>query len=186
MKMSNTKVFNMIVLGGLLKVSPMVKLENVMKGLKNRSRNVITIPFHLTSRPFCEAWRLFSWKEKQNNLWVIVLKLIILIRGRFDFYQTGFAILMSWRDCDRNAFCVALYWCFHCFSRLLAVWMWLKLFLPSSCFSMNLVFRFFALSPDYIRELFLFRLAMEFCICLFEENFQSGESETVLLAKPAW
>jgi 2-oxoglutarate ferredoxin oxidoreductase subunit gamma len=34
MKMSNTKVFNMIVLGGLLKVSPMVKLENVMKGLK--------------------------------------------------------------------------------------------------------------------------------------------------------
>ncbi|MFA6701265.1 MAG: 2-oxoacid:acceptor oxidoreductase family protein [Dysgonamonadaceae bacterium] len=33
-KMNNTKVFNMIILGGLLKVSPMVKLENVMKGLK--------------------------------------------------------------------------------------------------------------------------------------------------------
>jgi 2-oxoglutarate ferredoxin oxidoreductase subunit gamma len=34
MKMSNSKVFNMIVLGGLLKVAPMVKLENVMEGLK--------------------------------------------------------------------------------------------------------------------------------------------------------
>ena len=33
-KMNNPKVFNMIVLGGLLKISPMVKLENVMKGLK--------------------------------------------------------------------------------------------------------------------------------------------------------
>lgn len=34
MKMNNTKVFNMIVLGGLLKISPMVELDNVMKGLK--------------------------------------------------------------------------------------------------------------------------------------------------------
>ena len=34
MKMDNTKVFNMIVLGGLLKVSPMVQLENVIRGLK--------------------------------------------------------------------------------------------------------------------------------------------------------
>ncbi|WP_436415057.1 2-oxoacid:acceptor oxidoreductase family protein [Petrimonas sp.] len=34
MKMNNTKVFNMIVLGGLLKISPMVQLENVMAGLK--------------------------------------------------------------------------------------------------------------------------------------------------------
>jgi len=33
-EMKNSKAFNMIVLGGLLKVSPMVKLENVMKGLK--------------------------------------------------------------------------------------------------------------------------------------------------------
>ena len=33
-KMENTKVFNMIILGGLLKVSPMIKTENVMKGLK--------------------------------------------------------------------------------------------------------------------------------------------------------
>lgn len=32
--MKNTKAFNMIVLGGLLKVCPMVKLENVMLGLK--------------------------------------------------------------------------------------------------------------------------------------------------------
>lgn len=34
MKMENTKVFNMIVLGGLLKISPMVKLESVILGLK--------------------------------------------------------------------------------------------------------------------------------------------------------
>lgn len=34
MKMDNSKVFNMIVLGGLLKISPMVKLENVIKGLE--------------------------------------------------------------------------------------------------------------------------------------------------------
>ncbi|MDD4696528.1 MAG: 2-oxoacid:acceptor oxidoreductase family protein [Fermentimonas sp.] len=33
-KMENTKVFNMIILGGLLKISPMLKIENVMKGLK--------------------------------------------------------------------------------------------------------------------------------------------------------
>lgn len=32
--MKNTKAFNMIVLGGLLKVSPMVKLDSVMLGLK--------------------------------------------------------------------------------------------------------------------------------------------------------
>ncbi len=38
-----------------------------------------------------------------------MLKLIILVRGRFDFYQTGFAILMSWYDCDRNVSCAALY-----------------------------------------------------------------------------
>ncbi len=34
MKMDNTRVFNMIVLGGLLKIAPMVSLDNVMKGLK--------------------------------------------------------------------------------------------------------------------------------------------------------
>ena len=34
MKMDNNKVFNMIILGGLLKVSPMLKIENVLKGLK--------------------------------------------------------------------------------------------------------------------------------------------------------
>lgn len=33
-KMGNTKVFNMIVLGGYLKMRPVVKLENVMAGLK--------------------------------------------------------------------------------------------------------------------------------------------------------
>lgn len=34
MKMENNKVFNMIILGGLLKVSPILKIENVLKGLK--------------------------------------------------------------------------------------------------------------------------------------------------------
>ncbi len=34
LKMENSKVFNMIILGGLLKIMPVVKLENVMKGLK--------------------------------------------------------------------------------------------------------------------------------------------------------
>ena len=32
--MNNTKAFNMIVLGGLLKLKPMVSMENVLKGLK--------------------------------------------------------------------------------------------------------------------------------------------------------
>jgi 2-oxoglutarate ferredoxin oxidoreductase subunit gamma len=33
-EMKNAKAFNMIVLGGLLKIKPMVSLENVLKGLK--------------------------------------------------------------------------------------------------------------------------------------------------------
>ena len=33
-EMKNDKVFNMLILGGLLKVVPMVKLENVLAGLK--------------------------------------------------------------------------------------------------------------------------------------------------------
>jgi len=33
-KMNNTKVFNMVVLGGFLKIKPIVKLENVTKGLQ--------------------------------------------------------------------------------------------------------------------------------------------------------
>jgi 2-oxoglutarate ferredoxin oxidoreductase subunit gamma len=33
-EMGNAKIFNMIVLGGYLKVKPIVKLENVIKGLK--------------------------------------------------------------------------------------------------------------------------------------------------------
>ena len=33
-EMKNEKAFNMIILGGLLKVSPLVKLENVLLGLK--------------------------------------------------------------------------------------------------------------------------------------------------------
>lgn len=33
-KMNNTKVFNMIVIGGFLKVKPIIELENVIKGLQ--------------------------------------------------------------------------------------------------------------------------------------------------------
>ncbi|MBS4014791.1 MAG: 2-oxoacid:acceptor oxidoreductase family protein [Bacteroidetes bacterium] len=33
-KMNNTKVFNMIVIGGFLKIKPILDLENVIKGLK--------------------------------------------------------------------------------------------------------------------------------------------------------
>ena len=33
-EMNNSKAFNMIVLGGLLKIKPMVTLDNVIKGLK--------------------------------------------------------------------------------------------------------------------------------------------------------
>ncbi len=32
--MNSSKTFNMIVLGGFLKVKPLIKLENVIKGLK--------------------------------------------------------------------------------------------------------------------------------------------------------
>lgn len=34
MEMNNSKVFNMIVLGGLLKLAPMVEMEHVLEGLK--------------------------------------------------------------------------------------------------------------------------------------------------------
>lgn len=34
LKMNNVKVFNMIVVGGFLKVKPIIELENVIKGLK--------------------------------------------------------------------------------------------------------------------------------------------------------
>ncbi|MCX6329570.1 MAG: 2-oxoacid:acceptor oxidoreductase family protein [Bacteroidia bacterium] len=33
-KMGNPKIFNMVVLGGFLKVKPIIKIENVIKGLK--------------------------------------------------------------------------------------------------------------------------------------------------------
>lgn len=38
--MNNAKAFNMIVLGGLLKLRPIVTLENVVKGLKKHYPNV--------------------------------------------------------------------------------------------------------------------------------------------------
>lgn len=34
-EMGNAKIFNMVVLGGFLKIKPLVKMDNVMKGLKN-------------------------------------------------------------------------------------------------------------------------------------------------------
>ena len=46
-KMNNTRIFNTIVLGGFLKVKPIIKLENVIKGLKKslpeRYHNLIPI-----------------------------------------------------------------------------------------------------------------------------------------------
>ncbi len=46
-KMKNPKIFNTIVLGGFLKVKPIIKLENVIKGLKKslpeRYHNLIPI-----------------------------------------------------------------------------------------------------------------------------------------------
>ena len=33
-EMENPKAFNMLILGGLLKIEPMVQMENVIKGLK--------------------------------------------------------------------------------------------------------------------------------------------------------
>jgi 2-oxoglutarate ferredoxin oxidoreductase subunit gamma len=46
--MKNSKLMNMIVLGGLLKVVPMVKLENVMKGLKKSlpERHHVLLPLN--------------------------------------------------------------------------------------------------------------------------------------------
>ena len=45
--MNSPKTFNMIVLGGFLKVKPVIKLENVIKGLKKslpeRYHNLIPI-----------------------------------------------------------------------------------------------------------------------------------------------
>ena len=45
--MNNTKALNMIVLGGLLKLKPMVSMENVLKGLKKslpeRHHNLIPL-----------------------------------------------------------------------------------------------------------------------------------------------
>ena len=46
-EMNNTKALNMIVLGGLLKLKPMVSIENVLKGLKKslpeRHHNLIPL-----------------------------------------------------------------------------------------------------------------------------------------------
>ncbi|MDO5017563.1 MAG: 2-oxoacid:acceptor oxidoreductase family protein [Porphyromonas sp.] len=48
-KMANTKVFNMIVLGGLLKVAPMIDIHNVEAGLKKTlpERHHKLIPLNL-------------------------------------------------------------------------------------------------------------------------------------------
>lgn len=47
-KMGNTKIFNMIVLGGYLKLKPIVKLSNVLEGLKKSlpERHHKLIPFN--------------------------------------------------------------------------------------------------------------------------------------------
>ncbi|MBP7463429.1 MAG: 2-oxoacid:acceptor oxidoreductase family protein, partial [Bacteroidales bacterium] len=47
-KMGIAKVFNMIVLGGYIKIKPIVKIENVMKGLKKSlpTRNHNLLPMN--------------------------------------------------------------------------------------------------------------------------------------------
>jgi len=47
-KMNNVKIFNMIVMGGFIKVKPIIKLENVIKGLKKSlpERNHSLIPLN--------------------------------------------------------------------------------------------------------------------------------------------
>jgi 2-oxoglutarate ferredoxin oxidoreductase subunit gamma len=46
-KMNNVKIFNMIVLGGFIKVKPIIKIQNVIKGLKKslpeRNHNLIPL-----------------------------------------------------------------------------------------------------------------------------------------------
>jgi 2-oxoglutarate ferredoxin oxidoreductase subunit gamma len=46
-KMENSKIFNMIILGGFLKIKPIIKIENIVKGLKKslpeRYHNLIPI-----------------------------------------------------------------------------------------------------------------------------------------------
>ena len=42
-EMNNSKAFNMIVLGGLLKIKPIVTLENVIKGLKKTLKPIVTL-----------------------------------------------------------------------------------------------------------------------------------------------
>ena len=46
-KMENAKIFNMIILGGFLKIKPVLKIENIVKGLKKslpeRYHNLIPI-----------------------------------------------------------------------------------------------------------------------------------------------
>ena len=46
-KMGNTKIFNMIVLGGYLKMHPIVKLENVMAGLKKSDESFTNAALNL-------------------------------------------------------------------------------------------------------------------------------------------
>jgi len=47
-KMNNVKIFNMIVLGGFIKVKPIIRLENIIKGLKKSlpERNHSLIPLN--------------------------------------------------------------------------------------------------------------------------------------------
>ena len=46
-KMNNVKIFNMIVLGGFIKIKPIIKIENVIRGLKKslpeRNHNLIPL-----------------------------------------------------------------------------------------------------------------------------------------------
>ena len=56
-EMNNAKAFNMIVLGGLLKLRPIVTLENVIKGLKK------TLP---ETPPSLDSYERGSYQERDG------------------------------------------------------------------------------------------------------------------------
>ena len=65
-RMNSLKIFNMIVLGGFLKVKPVIKLENVIKGLKKSlpERNHNLIPLNEKALVQGEAIITEVWKAE--------------------------------------------------------------------------------------------------------------------------
>ena len=79
-RMNSPKTFNMIVLGGFLKVKPIIKLENVIKGLKKslpeRYHNLIP----MNEKALKRGEEIISWFRRQciNLAPSIVLSLVLL------------------------------------------------------------------------------------------------------------